>query len=230
MVSKILVLAAIALLAFSAVFAPPQATIVFANDEVIRVSPSDDSHVRSLYPLTNYGPQELLQVGNATNDISVSYLKFVVTGITGRVQQATLRLYAQSGSQSGVQLYPVSNNYRGGSLPWSENGLIWPNAPLLTAAPLASAGAIQPHTWISLDVTAAVISNGTYSFALTTKSATALLFRSTEAIHDTPFLLIDVIPPSNTGHGEGKVPPPVPGIVPGLPPGADPIAPPPPSR
>ncbi|MEW5989340.1 MAG: DNRLRE domain-containing protein, partial [Chloroflexota bacterium] len=207
MVSKFLFLAALTLLAVSAVFVTPQATIAFDNDETIRVTPSDDAYVRSLFPLTNYGSQELLQLNSATNDTMVSYLKFVVAGVTGRVEGATLNLYSQSGSPAGAHLYVVSNSYRTGGLPWSESGLLWPNAPALSASPLTAAGAIPPNSWISLDVSAVVTGNGTYSFALATKSATTVHFRSSEAGQNGPMLLIDVIPPTNHGV-EGKVPPP----------------------
>ena len=87
-----------------------------------------------------------------------SYLNFNVSGLTGAVQSATLRVYALSGMNWGFDAYTTGSS-------WTETGLTAQNAPA-TATNVGSFPNGALTGWISLDVTPTVTANGTYSFAL----------------------------------------------------------------
>ncbi|NUQ64228.1 MAG: DNRLRE domain-containing protein, partial [Pirellulales bacterium] len=120
-----------------------------------------------------------------------SYLKFEVSGIPS-VSKATIRLYVVDPSTSGGAIYPVSNNYRGTSTPWEENGLTWNNAPAISGTPLSSLGAVQRGTWVEFDVTAVITGNGVYSFALANTASDIVDYSSSEGIQP-PQLVIRTV-------------------------------------
>jgi hypothetical protein len=96
-----------------------------------------------------------------------SYLRFNVTGLTGTVTGATLRVWANSAQSTGYDAYPVADNT------WGETTINNSNAPPFGAR-LGSSGKVVASTWTSVDVTAAITGNGTYSFGLSTTNSTAL--------------------------------------------------------
>ncbi|MCI0649688.1 MAG: DNRLRE domain-containing protein, partial [Chloroflexi bacterium] len=158
----------------------------------VSVPAGHDAYVRSQYPQRNYGSANVLRVRVASdNNNYSSYLKFTVSGITGSVTQAKLRLYATDGNDDGVSVYSVSNNYRNTNSPWTEAGLNWNNAPTMGGAPLAASGPIANNSWMELNVTSAVAGNGTYSFAVNDLSANSVYYNSSEASTNRPVLLVE---------------------------------------
>ncbi len=134
--------------------------------------PIADAHVNAAYPTTNYGTAaELREDGSP---VKRGYLRFNVTGLSGAVSKATLRLYANSSLSTGITAHRVADNT------WGETTINYSNAPALGTA-LATTGAISQGTWVSIDVTSYVTGNGAYSFGLTNGSATALSLASREA-------------------------------------------------
>jgi hypothetical protein len=91
-------------------------------------------------------------------------------------------------------VYAVSNEYATGGA-WTELGITWNNAPLLSGTPLATAGAADNNVWVEWDVTAAITGDGTYSFGLANSSTNSVYYNSKEAGTNTPELVIEV----NTG-------------------------------
>ena len=63
---------------------------------------------------------------------------------------------------------------------WTEGGITYGNAPAI-GAQLGTTGALTAGTWASVDVSAKVTGNGTYSFALTTGTTAARVFDSRQA-------------------------------------------------
>jgi hypothetical protein len=116
-----------------------------------------------------------------------SYLRFNVQNLTGRVTRATLRIYANSAASSGCVANIVSDNT------WTETGLNYSNAPALGSA-LGSSGSFGAGAWISMDVTAYVTGDGTYSIAVTTPGSTAVSLASREAGSNAPQLIIETGP------------------------------------
>jgi len=159
-------------------------------------TPVADAYISKSNPTTNYGTANTLRVRNASSTYS-AYLKFEVTGISGAVQRAVLRLYATTGSNDNGSLYSVSNNYAGTSDPWSETGLNWNNADR-NGVLLSSNGPITTNAWLELSLTTHVSGNGTYSFALLNSTTVNGYFSSREG-GQPPQLVIEYNPgPANT--------------------------------
>jgi hypothetical protein len=165
------------------------------NMKTFTFQPSDDAYVHSLTASTNYGSATQLRLDtNSASDVSDAYLKFNVTGMTGDLQSAKLRLHCTDGSSQGGSVYAVSNDYIDGSAPWIESGLRWTNAPAITGSALSTMGAISAGQTVELNVTAAITGDGTYSFAIHTTSSNASLHYSKEGA-TPPELVIQTLPP-----------------------------------
>lgn len=160
-------------------------------------NPVEDARVKSSSPTRNYGSDDELRL-RAGNPEYRSFLKFDVSGLSGSVSTATMRLYVTDGSVEGGEIYSVSNNYSGGGS-WSEAGLTWSNAPDMGGAELSSVGTVSVGEWIEFDVTAAIGGDGAHSFGLLSNSSNSVLYSSKEG-SNPPELIIE------TGSG-GNLPP-----------------------
>lgn len=167
--------------------------------------PAADAYVSSSYPTTNYGTSTSLRVDGSPT--VRSYLRFSVSN-TSSISKATLRIYANSALSSGISV-----NRTGSS--WGETTINYGNAPAVGSLVKTSA-AVSAYTWISVDVTSYVNANGTFSFALTDPSSTALSLASRESTNK-PQLVI-------TYGGTAPTPTPasVPSVTPVPAPGTDP--------
>lgn len=145
----------------------------------IVLNPGHDTHVRESRPTKSYGNQVALSIRDAGSDM-LTYLKFDVSGLNGSVHSATLRLYVTNAGPDGGAVYAVDNNYRDTATPWAEAGLTWNNAPAVSGAPLAVAGAATRKQWLEWDVTPAIAGNGVYSFALRNAHRNTVSFSSAE--------------------------------------------------
>lgn len=157
-----------------------------AEDPITSFTPTNDAYVMQAKPTMVYGSKPVLQVKDAAKDIT-SYVKFNVTGLTGPVEQATLRLYVTDPGPDGGDLYTVSSNYAGTNTLWLETGLNWNNAPPISGTPIAEIGTVTKNQWVELDVTAAVTAaiagdNGRVSFALKNASSNLIKFSSKEGV------------------------------------------------
>ena len=164
------------------------------NLKTFTFQPAHDAHVQSLTPSTNYGAATELRLDtNSASDVTDAYLKFTVTGVTGILQSAKLRLRCTDGSSQGGSVYAVSNDYKDGSAPWVESGLLWTNAPAISGSALGTMGSISAGQTVEINVTAAVTGDGTYSFAIHTTSSNASLHYSKEGA-TRPELVIETLP------------------------------------
>ena len=177
---------------------PPTATGTPVNTKTptpvsptLNFSPSADAQVNDNYPTKNYGNSPELRV-RSSGPAYHSYLKFVITGVSAPVQSAKLRLYVIDASTAGGSIYPVSNNYLNTTTPWTESGLTWQKAPLLSGAPLSTLGAVAVNTWVEYNVTAAIQGNGTYNFAISSTSTNSVYFNAKEATTNRPVLVISL--------------------------------------
>ena len=149
-------------------------------------APAADAKVRESFPGTNYGSDSLLETDRGTGVGAQSYLRFVVTGVSGAVQSARLRLYVSNGTSDGPAAVRVVDTT------WAENAINWDNRPPL-GAQLDDKPALATNTFTEYDVTAAVTGDGTYSFALgPTPTTDGADFRSREATSNPPRLLVTV--------------------------------------
>lgn len=146
-----------------------------------------DAYVRSRYPTENNGSAKSLRAyKSGTTRETRSYLKFAVSGITGTVNSATLRLYVTDASPSGGVLHAVPDSG------WSESAVTWSTRPELGDV-LGSAGAVAVNTWVEFDVTAVVTGDGTIAFAIAGSSADVAYYSSKEGLR-APQLVVTQTP------------------------------------
>ncbi|HEY7035040.1 MAG TPA: DNRLRE domain-containing protein [Thermomicrobiales bacterium] len=136
-----------------------------------------DARVDNRHPTSHYGTStQLISRDGGSLDID-SYLRFTVTGVSGAVSKATLRVYLPSGSgygtADGPAYYTAGNN-------WSETTINWNNRPPRSTTPRDDKGAIAVKTWVEYDVTPLVAADGTYTFVLSSSSADGVVFSSRE--------------------------------------------------
>jgi hypothetical protein len=163
---------------------------VTGSSSQITFNPTDDAETKSSFATTNYGANSIMRV----RDGSVSYrsfLKFNVSGLSGSVQRATLRLYVDEGGDDRGRVYLVSNNYAGTSTAWTETGIFWDNAPAMTGTPVSQVGGpVATGMFTEFDVTAAITGNGTYSFGLLNASTSTPKYCTKEGVNP-PQLVIE---------------------------------------
>jgi uncharacterized repeat protein (TIGR01451 family) len=148
---------------YTAAFTPvPQATF----------APEADARVQENQPTVNFGTDFLRADGGSDPDVD-SYLRFPLTGITGPVQSAKLRVWATSATADGPAAYAAGNG-------WNETDVSWDNRPPRTSGANDDKGAIGSGSWVEYDVTSLVSGNGTFSFDLATGSTDEVDFASRE--------------------------------------------------
>ncbi|MEZ4736130.1 MAG: DNRLRE domain-containing protein [Caldilineaceae bacterium] len=130
-----------------------------------------DARVLADNPATNYGTLGRLDVDSPGEQ---SYLRFTVSGVTGAVQSATLRLFVTNSSSNAPSLYATDNN-------WTETGITWNNRPAATSGIIADVGSAPVNTWAEYNVTALVTGNGTFNVVLLADSSDGIRFDSREA-------------------------------------------------
>jgi hypothetical protein len=96
-----------------------------------------------------------------------------VSGVTGAIQSAKVRLWVTNGSSNGPSIYLTDNT-------WTETGIIWNNKPAATSGVIFNLGTATASTWAEFDVTSQVTSNGTYNFVLLPDSTDGADFTSRE--------------------------------------------------
>ena len=132
-----------------------------------------DARVRSGGPTSNYGADPVLRARASTSDAYRSFLKFDVSGITGPVSSATLRLWVTDPSPQGGSAWTAGNN-------WTETGLTWNTMPALGSVALSTVGSVVAGTWQSMDVTNAIAGDGMVTIAMTSSSTDSALWSSRE--------------------------------------------------
>jgi hypothetical protein len=137
----------------------------------VTVVPVADSYTDASAPTTNHGKATALRVG--ISPVVRSFLEFTVTGVTGTVTSATLRVWANSAKPTGYDAFSVADNT------WGETTITDANAPPF-GAKLGNSGPVTAGSWTAVNVTVAVTGNGTYSFGLSTATVTALSLSSRE--------------------------------------------------
>ncbi len=161
----------------SAITTPPiPGTLTFSVDA--------DTYVNASNPVANYGLATSLRM-DSSPDVH-SYLKFNVTGLAGNpIIGARLQVFSNSSSSLGLNAKEVLDTS------WGEYSISYDNAPALLGV-ISSSGAISSGTWVELDVSSYISSEGIYSIGLDTDSTTALSLASRESGLNSPRLLIDL--------------------------------------
>jgi len=164
---------------------PPTTTTTFL--------PTNDATVNQAKPKLVLGAKPTLQVKDAAKDLN-AYVKFNVTGLTGTLRSATLRLYVLDAGPDGGRVYAASPYYRNTTTQWLETGLNWNTAPTIQGAPLATLGPVALGQWVTADVTAAVaaaLTSGTrVSLALSNDSANLVSYSSGEGAQPPELVVV----------------------------------------
>jgi VCBS repeat-containing protein len=148
-------------------------------------TPIADAYVDSSRVMQKLGTDSALR---ASPGLYRSYFQFVVSGVVG-VRSAKLRLFVTDPSSSGGSVYPVADTYAGSTTLWTETGLDWSNAPVISAPALATRGAVTLGTWAEFDVTAGVFGNGICSFGLQNFGSDPVAYSSREGTHAPQLVL-----------------------------------------
>ena len=131
---------------------PPELT-------TLTFTPVADARVEEANPLTNFGGSSRLQA-TATVPRRESYLRFQLTGITGRVVGAKLSLTSTTdGTKDGPALHRAAGD-------WTEAGLMWANRPARDAVAVSDVGAVPLGTVAEYDAKALVTGDGPLDVAL----------------------------------------------------------------
>jgi hypothetical protein len=160
----------------------PQAT---ATRATYHFTASADAYVTEARPNRNFASTPALRAG-ASRKSELSYLRFAVAQLAGAVTAARLRLYAETGSQTG---YAVRTVAAGG---WTEDKLTYANAP--KAGPVAAtSGPVARDSWTSVDVTSLVLGDGVVDLVLTSDERSTGLYASRETGVTAPQLVVETV-------------------------------------
>jgi chitodextrinase len=159
-----------------------------------------DAQVQEANPSTTFGTSTALRVDAGTDPDVESYLRFVVSGVSGPVQTATLRLWVTSSTANGPAVYTTNNT-------WSESTITWGTRTPRTGSGVDDKASISSGAWVDFNVTSLVAGDGTYNFVLAGTSTDGVDLSSREATNKPQLVVTtaasgDVTNPSDpTGLG-----------------------------
>jgi chitodextrinase len=172
-----------------------------------KVTADADAQVVQANPTANYGTgsSSFLRTDGGSDPDIESYLRFTLSGVSGPVQSAKLRVYAYNATVDGPAVYASETG-------WFEADITWNNRPAVTSGAIEDKGAIGSSTWVDYNVASLVTGDGTYGFRLAQASNDGIDFRSREYSDSTlrPQLVVTTIQTAPTP----PPPPPPPGPEP----------------
>jgi acid phosphatase type 7 len=136
-------------------------------------APEADARVDEAFPNTNFGTSFLRTNGGSQPDVE-SFLRFTVSGVSGPVRSARLRLWATNGTVDGPAAFATA------ATSWTETAVTWANRPSRTGSGLDDKGAIAAGTYVEWDVTPLVSGNGTLTIGLAGTSTDGVDFSAKE--------------------------------------------------
>jgi len=131
-------------------------------------TPVADALVAATNPTQNFGSDSVLKVDGSPQ--YESFLRFEVSGLTGTVRRAKLRLYATDATVNGPAVYTTGSA-------WQESTLTFQSSPAIQTL-LSTSGSVAASTWTEWDVTAAVQGNGTVNLAVMPRGTDGTVFYS----------------------------------------------------
>jgi fibronectin type 3 domain-containing protein len=157
------------------------------------ILPSADAMVQEASASTNFGTSTALRVDGGSDPDVQTYFRFPVSGLSGTVQSAKLRVYATSPTADGPAVYTTADT-------WGETSITWGNKTALVGSGVGKLGSIGSNAYAEFDVTSLISGNGTYDFVLAGTSTDGVDFQSREAANK-PQLVI-----TTTGSGDTQNP------------------------
>lgn len=155
------------------------APVISANTQASAHAPltftaEADAWVAETEPDDNNGTGENLRSDGSGDAQIETYIRFTVTGISGTVQSAQLRVYAANNrSENGPAVYMTDPA-------WEETDITWNQRPDRTSNALDNKDQIAVESWVEYSVTSRVTGDGTYSFGLIADSDDGIVFSSRE--------------------------------------------------
>lgn len=147
----------------------------------ITAAASADTYVSADAPTIKYGTATVLRA-DTSPDLH-SYLRFNLSTLSGPVQSATLRVYANSNHTAGFSVQDVADDT------WGETSTTFKNAPTVDDT-VASSGPLTAGTYVDIDISSLITGNGTYSLALSGINSTSLSVGSRESANP-PMLIVN---------------------------------------
>ncbi len=145
-----------------------------------------DTYVNASHPTSNYGSTTVFRVDGSP--ITNGYLRFTVSGLAGHsITQAKLMIFANSSSAIGIDVSSVADNT------WGENSVTYNTAPAMGSV-LGSSGSFSSGSWITIDFTAYVTAEGTFSFGISTTGPSTISFAAKESGSNAAQLVVDLGP------------------------------------
>ena len=124
-------------------------------------TPTDDAYVQELNPTNNYGTDTQMRIRQPSSNEQHGYVKFNVSGTSGTVTNATLRLYQNGDVQmNGPSAHAVADTS------WTEGAITWNNKPAMGAT-LDTVNNPPQLTWVEFDVTSHVTGDGLVTLGIT---------------------------------------------------------------
>ena len=183
--SAALVLTLTAVLVSALISADASATTTFT------FGPDADATIRADEPDATGGTGLKLSADNSP--VMNTLMRFSVTGVgSDIVQSAKLRLYNVNPSNVGGVFARVADNS------WSETGVTWNTAPTADPTPLATLGPVALNTWVEVDLTKLVTSDGTFSLRTSSTSADGTGYTSREGTTTLRPQLVVTTAPADT--------------------------------
>jgi hypothetical protein len=153
-----------------------------AQSSAVTFNPVADAYVIQPSGTSNYGSSSSLRVDGSP--VARSYMRFVVNGLNGAaIQSAVLRIYANSASATGLSVQAEANNS------WTENQITYSNAPT-PGNTISSSKPFSAGTWVVVDISSYIKSEGTYSLVLNSTNSTNTNLASRESAGNAPQLVV----------------------------------------
>ena len=156
-------------------------TVAIPSTGAVTFTPVADAYITAAIPNTNYGASKMIRFD--ASPVVSGYLTFNVQGLNAPIASAQLKIYANSSSSKGANVFAVPN------VGWGERTITYNTAPPL-GNQIGSIGAFRSSSWITVDVTSLVTGNGTFSLAITGLNATAVSLASRESGTNVPQLIV----------------------------------------
>ena len=146
-----------------------------------------DTWVDQAHATRNYGHATTLVIdGDTGNGMDAyGYMKVNVSGTTGVIDRAALRLWVTDSSRDGPTIAPTTTS-------WAPNAMTWATRATSTGPAVSDSGAAAGG-WVELDVTPLVTRTGTFGFVLRPTSGDGLDVSSNQGAH-SPHLVVDTLP------------------------------------
>jgi hypothetical protein len=164
--------------------------VVFSHTSLVKASntltftPVADSYVNQSDPSANFGTNKSIRVDGSPQ--VHSYLRFEVNGISNSpVTKVTLRIYANSASSRGFEVYKVADNN------WQEKQITYNNAPSY-GDKIGTSTKFPANQWVEVEVSPLLSADGTVSIAITGINETAINLASRDDNNHKPELLVEV--------------------------------------